>query len=182
VILVVMGGEPESYDQYVIQEEWSFLGVETVPKNVVIIVSTLVVLALVGLFLQRTRTGVAVRAVADNKDLAESSGINVSLVIMTTWILGSTLAGLSGIFLGVSEQVQWNMGFKLLLLVFAAVVLGGLGTAFGAMLGGFVVGVTVEMSTFWIPTELKNAVAMVVLIVMLLWRPQGLLGTKERIG
>lgn len=182
VILVVLGGAPESYTDYVIQEEQSFLGIDTVPKNVVIILSALVILGAVGLFLQRTQAGVAVRAVADNKDLAESSGIDVSRVIMITWLLGSALAALSGIFLGVSEQVQWNMGFKVLLLVFAAVVLGGLGTAFGAMLGGFVVGISVEMSTFWIPTELKNAVAMGVLIAMLLWRPQGLLGTKERIG
>ena len=136
----------------------------------------------VGLFLQRTRAGVAVRAVSDNKDLAESSGIDVNRVIMITWLLGGALAALSGVFLGVSERVEWNLGFRVLLLVFAAVVLGGLGTAFGAMLGGFIIGLIVEMSTFWIPTELKNAVALAVLIVMLLWRPQGLLGTKERIG
>jgi branched-chain amino acid transport system permease protein len=70
----------------------------------------------------------------------------------------------------------------MLLLVFAAVVLGGLGTAFGAMLGGFVVGLAVEVSTLWLPTELKNAIALAALIVMLLWRPQGLLGSRERIG
>jgi branched-chain amino acid transport system permease protein len=182
IILVFMGGEPETYTQYVIQEEKDYLFFTTVPKNIIIVVSTLIILGAVGLFLQRTQAGVAVRAVADNKDLAESSGIDVNKIIMITWVLGGTLAGLSGIFLGVSERVQWDMGFKVLLLVFAAVVLGGLGTAFGAMLGGFIVGLSVELSTFWIPTELKNAVAMAVLIGMLLWRPQGLLGTKERIG
>jgi branched-chain amino acid transport system permease protein len=83
---------------------------------------------------------------------------------------------------GISEQVQWDMGFKMLLLIFAAVVLGGLGTAFGAMLGGFAIGVAVEMSTLWVPVEFKHAIALGVLIVMLLVRPQGLLGTKERIG
>ena len=83
---------------------------------------------------------------------------------------------------GISEQVQWDMGFKLLLLIFAAVILGGLGTAYGAMLGGFVVGVAVEMSTLVIPVEFKTAVALGILIAMLLVRPQGLLGVKERIG
>jgi branched-chain amino acid transport system permease protein len=181
-ILVFLSGEPQSYDDFSIQSKRSFLGFETVPKNLVIIGSAIVILGAVGLFLQRTQAGVAVRAVADDKDLAESSGIDVDRVILVTWLLGGALAALSGLYLGVSEQVQWDMGFRLLLLVFAAVVLGGLGTAFGAMLGGFVVGLAVEMSTFWIPTELKNAVAMAVLVVMLLWRPQGLLGTRERVG
>ena len=182
LILIIFSGEPRTYEDYVIQEEWSFLGFSTPPKNLLIIASTVVILGGVGLFLQRTTAGVAVRAVADNKDLAEASGIDVSRVILITWILGAGLAGLSGVFLGVSEKVQWDMGFKILLLIFAAVVLGGLGTAFGAMLGGFIIGVAVEVSTFWIDTELKNAVALGVLVIMLLWRPQGLLGVRERIG
>jgi branched-chain amino acid transport system permease protein len=122
------------------------------------------------------------RAVADNSDLAESSGIDVQRVIRVTWIVGAGLAGMGGVMFGISEQVQWDMGFKLLLLIFAAVILGGLGTAFGAMLGGFIVGVVVEMSTLVIPVEFKTAVALGILIAMLLVRPQGLLGVKERIG
>jgi len=182
VILVVLGGEPENYAEYVIQQERTYLFFDAPPKNIAIIVSSLIILGMVGLFLLHTRAGVAVRAVADNKDLAESSGIDVNRVILITWILGGALAGLSGVYLGLTEAVQWDMGFRMLLLVFAAVVLGGLGTAFGAMLGGFVIGLAVEISTLWLPTELKNAVALAVLIVMLLWRPQGLLGSRERIG
>jgi branched-chain amino acid transport system permease protein len=126
--------------------------------------------------------GTAMRAVADNRDLAESSGIDVERVILVTWVAGAGLAGLGGVLQGASETVQWDMGFKLLLLIFAAVVLGGLGTAYGAMVGAFIVGVTVEMSTFWIDANVKNAVALGVLVIMLLVRPQGLLGTRERIG
>jgi branched-chain amino acid transport system permease protein len=126
--------------------------------------------------------GTAMRAVADNRDLAESSGIDVERVILVTWVVGAGLAGLGGVLQGASETVQWDMGFKLLLLIFAAVVLGGLGTAYGAMVGAFIVGVTVEMSTFWIDANVKNAVALGVLVIMLLVRPQGLLGTRERIG
>ena len=182
LILVLFGGEPKTYNDFVIQEKVSFLGIETVPKNLFIIAASLVILVAVGLFLQRTQTGVAMRAVADNEDLAEASGIDVNRVILATWVMGAGLAALGGIFLGASEKVQWDMGFRVLLLIFAAVVLGGLGTAFGAMVGGFVIGLSVEVSTFWIPTELKNAVALAVLVAMLLWRPQGLLGTRERIG
>lgn len=182
VILVLMGGEPVNYRDYVVQEQVTFAGISTVPKNLFIIGSTIVILLAVGLFLQKTQTGVAMRAVADNKDLAESSGINVERVISRTWLMGAALAGLGGVYLGASEAVQWNAGFRLLLLIFAAVVLGGLGTAYGAMIGGFAIGLIVEVSTYWINTELKNAVGLAVLIVMLLFRPQGLLGTKERIG
>lgn len=181
-ILVVFSGLPRPYRDYAIQNDIQILGITTVPKNLAIIAFTAVVLMLVGLFLTRTRLGTAMRAVADNADLAESSGIDVQRVIRVTWIVGAGLAGMGGVMFGISEQVQWDMGFKLLLLIFAAVILGGLGTAFGAMVGGFIVGVAVEMSTLWIPVEFKTAVALGILIAMLLVRPQGLLGTRERIG
>jgi branched-chain amino acid transport system permease protein len=181
-VLVILSGEPRTYADFAVQKEVQFLGISTVPKNIFIIVSALVVLGLVGLFLMRTQTGVAMRAVADNSDLAESSGIDVNRIILATWIMGAGLAALGGIYFGVSESVQFNMGNRILLLIFAAVVLGGLGTAFGAMLGGFVIGLAVEVSTYWIDTELKTAVALGALVVMLLFRPQGLLGSKERIG
>jgi branched-chain amino acid transport system permease protein len=182
LILVFFSGLPRPYQNYAIQNDMQILGITTVPKNLVIIAFTAVVLLGVGLFLTKTRLGTAMRAVADNSDLAESSGIDVQRVIRVTWIVGAGLAGLGGIMFGISEQVQWDMGFKLLLLIFAAVVLGGLGTAFGAMLGGFIVGVAVEMSTLWIAVEFKTAVALGILIAMLLVRPQGLLGVRERIG
>jgi len=181
-ILVTIGGLPRPFTDYAIQSDMSLLGITTVPKNLIIIGFTIVVLALVGLFLTRTKLGTAMRAVSDNADLAESSGIDVSRVVLITWVGGSGLAALGGVMFGISEQVQWDMGFKLLLLIFAAVILGGLGTAFGAMVGGFIVGVVVEMSTLVIPVEFKTAVAMAILIVMLLLRPQGLLGSRERIG
>jgi branched-chain amino acid transport system permease protein len=166
----------------VIEDEISFLGISTVPKNIVIIVGTAVVLGVIGLFLQRTKMGTAMRAVADNRDLAESSGINVERVMLVTWIVGASLAALGGILFGVSETVQWDMGFRLLLLIFAAVVLGGLGTAYGAMVGGFAIGVLVEVSTFWIDVDMKTAVALGALVLMLIVRPQGLLGVKERVA
>jgi branched-chain amino acid transport system permease protein len=182
LVLVAFNGLPRPYTDYVIQHDVSILGVSVVPKNLVIIGFTLVVLAGVGLFLQRTKLGTAMRAVADNQDLAESSGIDVQRVILATWVIAGGLAGMGGIMFGISEQVQWDMGFKLLLLIFSAVILGGLGTAFGAMLGGFVVGVAVEVSTLWVPTEFKTVIALGALVLMLLVRPQGLLGSRERIG
>ncbi len=182
LILIIFGGEPRAYPDFAGQPPIEILGVSVVPKNLITIGVALLVLAGVGLFLQKSRAGTAMRAVSDDADLAESSGIDVNRIILITWSLAGGLAALGGIFFGLNEAVQWDMGFSLLLLIFAAVVLGGLGTAYGAMVGGFVVGVIVEMSTLFVPNELKTAVGLVVLIVMLLVRPQGLFGTKERIG
>lgn len=181
-ILMVFGGLPRAYPGFAGQGAVDFLGFSVVPKQLVSIAISLVILAGVGLFLQRTRAGTALRAVRDSRDLAESSGINVDRVTALTWTLGAGLAAIGGLFFGLTESVQWDMGFRLLLLMFAAVVLGGLGTAYGAMVGGFIVGIAVEMSTLFIPNELKNAVGLVLLIIMLLLRPQGILGIKERIG
>lgn len=182
LILIFFGGLPRAYPGFAGQGAVQFLGFSVVPKQVVSIVVSLMILGAVGLFLQKTRAGTALRAVRDTSDLSESSGINVNKVIALTWTLGGALAAIGGVFFGLTESVQWDMGFRLLLLMFAAVVLGGLGTAYGAMVGGFIVGIAVEMSTLFIPTELKNVVGLGLLIIMLLIRPQGILGIRERIG
>jgi neutral amino acid transport system permease protein len=103
-------------------------------------------------------------------------------VIMLVWALGGGLATFGGVLFGMAEQVSWQMGFQLLLLMFAGVILGGLGTAFGALLGSLLVGLMVQLSTLVVSPELKNVGAFVVLILVLLVRPQGLLGRRERIG
>ena len=103
-------------------------------------------------------------------------------MISVVWVSGAGLAGLAGVMLGLSQQVSYQMGFQILLLVFAGVTLGGLGTAFGALLGSVVVGVFTQVSTVVVPTELKNAGALAILIVILLVRPQGILGRRERVG
>ncbi len=145
-------------------------------------VSIVAILA-VAFFLLRTRIGKATRAISDNPQLAASSGINVDRVIRIVWVLAATLAALSGVLWAYFRPgVRWDMGTQMLLLIFAAITLGGLGTAFGALLGALIVGVVVETSTLWIPSDLKYAGALVVLILILLVRPQGLLGRKERLG
>jgi branched-chain amino acid transport system permease protein len=99
------------------------------------------------------------------------------------WILAGALAGLSGILWAYFRPgIKWDMGTQLLLLMFAAVTLGGLGTAFGALIGALIVGILVEISTLWIPSDMKYVGALLVLIIVLLVRPQGILGRRERIG
>jgi neutral amino acid transport system permease protein len=144
---------------------------------------SIVVIIGVAFFLTRTRIGKATRAISDNPQLAAASGIDVDRVIRYVWILAGTLAAISGVLWGYFRPgVTWNMGMQMLLLIFAAITLGGLGTAFGALVGSLIVGMAVELSTLWIPSDLKYASALVILIVILLVRPQGLLGRKERLG
>ncbi|PRY50612.1 branched-chain amino acid transport system permease protein [Geodermatophilus tzadiensis] len=151
-------------------------------QSLVSIVISVVVLVLVAVMLQRTKIGKAMRAVADNRDLAASSGINVNRVILVVWMMGGSLAALGGVLLGLSDQVRWDMGFQLLLLMFAGVTLGGLGTAYGALVGSVIVGVFVQMSTLVIPNDVKYVGGLLLLIVILVIRPQGILGSRARIG
>ncbi len=144
---------------------------------------SIIVLLGVGYFLLRTRIGKATRAVSDNPALAAASGIDVDRVIRIVWVMAGALAGLSGILWAYFRPgVSWDMGFQILLLTFAAVTLGGLGTAFGALVGALIVGLLVELSTLIIPSDMKYVGALVILILVLLVRPQGILGRKERIG
>jgi branched-chain amino acid transport system permease protein len=152
------------------------------PVDLATIVICLVVLVLVALMLQRTRIGKAMRAVADNRDLAASSGINVNQVILVVWMMGGALAALGGVLLGLTDEVQWDMGFRLLLLMFAGVTLGGLGTAYGALVGSLVVGIFVQMSTLIIPNDVKYVGGLLLLIIILIIRPQGILGARVRVG
>jgi branched-chain amino acid transport system permease protein len=140
------------------------------------------VLVLFALFLTRTRVGRATRAVSDNISLAEASGIDSGKIIQIVWILGSALAALGGILLALYRQVSWAMGFEILLLIFAAVTLGGLGSAYGALLGSFIVGILVELSALILPPDLKYASALFLMIIVLIFRPQGVLGAKQRVG
>jgi neutral amino acid transport system permease protein len=185
LVLVYFGGRSESFADYTNQVERNYGFIRITDKDLATIVISLVVLVGVALLLQRTRIGKAMRAVADNRDLAASSGINVERVVLFVWILAGALATLGGVLFGVSElggTVQYEMGFNLLLLMFAGVILGGLGTAYGALVGCLVVGVLVQVSAQIIPVDLKYLGGLAVLIVILVIRPQGLLGSRARIG
>jgi branched-chain amino acid transport system permease protein len=139
-------------------------------------------LAGVALFLTRTRIGKATRAVSDNSALAAASGIDVERIIRIVWVVAGGLTGLSGLLYGLQFQASWLTGSQILLLLFAAVTLGGLGPALGATVGALIIGFVVELSSLVLPVDLKYAAALVILILVLLVRPQGVLGKKQRIG
>jgi branched-chain amino acid transport system permease protein len=181
LIQIVYGGRSNPYQ--VATGRAVDYGIFTLTNRALVsIIVSIVVLVLVALMLQRTKIGKAMRAVADNRDLAASSGIDVNRVILVVWMMGGALAALGGVLLGLSDQVQWDMGFRLLLLMFAGVTLGGLGTAYGALVGSLIVGVFVQMSTLVIPNDVKYVGGLLLLIVILVIRPQGILGSRVRVG
>jgi branched-subunit amino acid ABC-type transport system permease component len=182
LIQIVYGGRSNPYADYQTGRSVDYGLFRMTNADLFTIIICVIVLVLVALMLQRTKIGKAMRAVADNRDLAASSGIDVNRVILVVWVLGGSLAALGGVLLGLSDQVQWDMGFRLLLLMFAGVTLGGLGTAYGALVGSLVVGVFVQMSTLVIPDDVKYVGGLLLLIVILVIRPQGILGSRARIG
>ncbi len=181
-LLLFFGGRSRPYLDYAVQTAINVGPISLTPRDMIVMLISLVCLLGVGVMLGRTRLGKGMRAVADNKDLAESSGIDVQRVILLVWVMGGALAAMGGVLLGVVESVSYVMGFRLLLLIFAGVILGGIGTAFGAVVGSLVVGLVTELSTLVLSTELKFVWALLVLAVVLLIRPQGILGRAERVG
>ena len=169
-----------------LQRRQTYLFFDMTPRNLKVLIIGIFVMVLIGLLLTYTKLGKAMRAVRDSEELSSVSGINSDNIILITWISSSMLAGLAGVFQAIINDVRWNMGFLILLLIFAGTVLGGIGTSFGAMVGGFIIGILVQVSV-GLPfmeghTEAKNAVALGIMIVILLFRPQGIFGEKERIS
>ena len=169
-----------------LERRQTYLFFDMTPRNLKVLIAGIFVMILIGLLLTYTKLGKAMRAVRDSEELSSISGINSDNIILITWISSSMLAGLAGVFQAIINDVRWNMGFLILLLIFAGTVLGGIGTSFGAMVGGFIIGILVQVSV-GLPfmeghTEAKNAVALAIMIVILLFRPQGIFGQKERIS
>ena len=155
-------------------------------KHVLIIGGTVILMFAVHILLTRTRIGKAMRAVSDSPELARVTGIDTEKVIRMTWIVGSCLAVAAGVFLAIDTHVETMMGFKLLLPMFAAAILGGIGKPYGAVAGGLVIGIAEELSAYpWIGTEpllnpgYKAGVAFAIMVAMLIWRPQGLFKGRQ---
>ena len=183
LFLYFFGSRTRPYSDYALQPGGVQIGSATIPpKTFAVIIISLVVLGLVGLFLSRARFGKAMRAVADNGPLASASGIDTDRVVLWVWIGGSALAGFGGVLYSTTQQVSFQQGQTLLLLMFAGITLGGLGTAYGAAVGCFVLGLFIQLSTLVVPTSIKNVGAMAVLILVLMFKPEGLFGRRERVG
>ena len=156
-----------------------FLGLSIGRTQLITIIVGIVVITAVGLMLRYTLLGKRMRALSDDLDLAETTGINTERIILYTWLFSGGLAGLAGVLIGANESLQPELGFTLLLAFFAAVILGGIGDAFGALAGGMILGLVTEWSTMFIDPRWKLAVGFVVLIGVLIIRPQGIFGKAK---
>ncbi|MEZ5186320.1 MAG: branched-chain amino acid ABC transporter permease [Candidatus Nanopelagicales bacterium] len=182
VYLFIFGGSTRQYASFNGQAGIAIGPIDATPKALIGAGIAIVMLAGTVAWLRLTRIGKASRAIADNPPLASASGIDVNRVVSIIWMAGAALAALAGVIYSLSNGVSWIEGFNLLLLIFAGVTLGGLGTATGAILGSIIVGTMIQLSTLIIPSELKNVGALAVLIIILMIRPQGILGRSERVG
>ncbi len=143
--------------------------------QVTLVVAALALMAGIHVLLQRTKLGKAMRAMSDNKDLARVTGIPTERVIRWTWVIGAGLAGAAGYLIALERgAMTFNLGWVLLLLIFAAVILGGIGSVYGAMVGGVVIGVVRNISLLWIPSDFSLAAAFLIMILILLFRPEGI--------
>ncbi|MBW4651108.1 MAG: branched-chain amino acid ABC transporter permease [Kastovskya adunca ATA6-11-RM4] len=174
-IIFIWGGSNQSYD-LPITPAIDVFGVKIAYYRIVVVILAIVAIAALHFLLQNTRIGKAMRAVADDIDLARVSGINVERVVIWTWVITGTLTAFGGAMYGLITAVRPNMGWFLILPMFASVILGGIGNPYGAILGALIIGISQEFSVL-IPglgSEYKIGVALLIMVLVLLFRPQGL--------
>jgi neutral amino acid transport system permease protein len=173
LIILIWGNAIQNYG-YEIKEGMSFYGAKITETQVWIIISAVLIMFMVHFLLTYSKLGKAMRATSDNIVLAEICGIDVERVITWTWVIAAALAAVGGIMLGMDTHIKPVMGWGLLLPIFAAVILGGIGNPYGAVSGGMVIGLSQELSVAIIPSHYKPAVSFGIMIMVLLIRPQGI--------
>ena len=172
-IILIWGGANQKYDLPVVPA-LDLFGIRIAQNRLLVVGLTILVIFGLHYLLQKTKTGKAMRAVADNVDLARVSGINVDQVVIWTWVIAAGLTAIGGGMYGLVTAVRPNMGWFLILPMFASVILGGIGNPYGAIAGAMVIGIAQEVSTYWLPAEYKLGVALLIMILVLLVRPQGI--------
>lgn len=176
MIQLTWGPQPKRYAGG-INPAWSIGELRIKPDQVLIIVMTMAIALGVYFLLYRTRLGKAMRATADNAQLADVAGIDTERIRLATWAIAGVLIAAAGVMFAVQAQLRFDAGFEFLLPMFAAVILGGIGNPWGALVGGLIVGISQETSTYWIPSGFKSGVPFILLIMMLAARPRGLFGS-----
>ena len=177
IILILWGADYRFYRPGLLRPALELpLGAKIRPDQILILLVVIFLVTLLHLFLQKSRMGKAMRATADNTDLARISGIDTERVIVWTWMVGGALAAAGGILYGIDVQLHAGMGWNFLLPLFAAAILGTIGNMYGALLGGLIIGVTQQVSTAFLLPTYKPAVAFIIMILILLIKPQGIFG------
>lgn len=177
VVQVVWGVNTQTYTRGLVRPD-DYFGLRLRDREIYTVAAMIGLVVALQLFLNRSKWGKAMRAMSDNPNLALLSGIDNRKVVMLTWIISGGLCAAAGVFLGLNTELKPMMGWSMLLPMFAAAILGGVGRVEGAVLGGLIVGIAEELSVLVLPSEYKAAMAFAILLVMLLVRPTGLLRGK----
>lgn len=149
------------------------------PDQIFSLIAALVIMVILHLMLAHTTFGYALRAVAENPSLSQVSGININRMIVLIWIIGGGLAAAAGVFYGLTNQINPVLGRDLLLPIFAATIVGGIGSIYGAALGGFLVGIASNLALLILPSGYSPAVPFLIILAVLLVRPTGLFGEER---
>jgi branched-subunit amino acid ABC-type transport system permease component len=179
VVRIVWSTETKRYPKP-IRATPELFGIRILPLDLIIVGVTLATLIAVTLLLVKTRIGIAMRAASSNFDLARVRGINTSRLILFVWLIVGMIGALSGILLGLHGRLSPTMGFYLLIPMFAAVILGGIGDPRGAVVGGYILGIVQEISVAVFATEYKPLTGLVIVVVILLTKPTGIVGDSTR--
>jgi branched-chain amino acid transport system permease protein len=180
VITLIAGGDQLFYSFYIPKAIKIMEGVKILPDDLLILFITLISVISLHVFLNRSTMGKKMRAVAENPALAMVSGINVERVFKWSWILGASLAAVAGTLHAHITQLDPEMGFELILPMFAALVVGGVTSVYGAVLGGLLIGLSESFAVAGGGAAYRGAISFMILILVLVFRPQGILGEKER--
>ena len=181
IVLIISGPDYRFYRPGVMRPAIHLpLGIKIRPDEVFIVALVVVLVVLLHFFLRRTKMGKAMRATADNTELALVSGIDTEGIIMWTWGIGGALAAAAGILYGIDVQIHPGMGWNFVIPLFAAAILGGIGNMYGALVGGLVIGIAEQLSTAVLTPTYKPAVAFMIMILILFVRPEGIFGGSDK--
>jgi branched-chain amino acid transport system permease protein len=179
IILIIWGADSLFYRPGILRPAFELpLGIKIRPDQILILFVVFFLVGLLHLFLQSTKMGKAMRATADNMELALISGINTERIILWTWGIGGALAAAGGILYGIDVQLHPYMGWNFLIPLFAATILGTIGNIYGALIGGLTIGIAQQVSTAFLLPTYKLAVAFMIMILILLIRPKGIFGKE----
>ena len=179
LILLLFGADVKTIGYLKIAKGLEVLGAIITPLQIVIILSSFVLLFLLFFFMKKTKMGKAMRAVADNKEVAEIIGISSEKIYNWSFIIGSAIAGVAAILVGLEQNLEPTMGTGLMIKGFTAAIIGGIGSVPGAILGSYLLGFAENFGIWYLPSGYKDAIAFIILFIFLLFRPQGILGIKK---
>jgi branched-chain amino acid transport system permease protein len=179
LILLLFGADVKTIGYIKISKGIEIINAIITPLQIVIIIVSLILLISLFLFMKKTKMGKAMRAVADNKDVAEVVGISSEKIYNWSFIIGSAIAGIAGILVGLEQNLEPTMGTNLMIKGFTSAIIGGIDSVPGAILGAFLLGFAENFGIWFLPSGYKDAIAFIILFIFLLFKPQGILGIKK---